>query len=265
MHPIGITQLVIGRERRLEEWLPLIRDAGYDCLELVLTDSGDLTMESGPEDYRRLRRLSADSGIAFVSICPAVSARGDLTSGKPDDESQFRRVVEKLCEAGQELGIDGVLVIPGGVTPEVRYDIAYQRALDGMRRVAPIAEKAGVALAIEYVWNKLFLSPMEMRRFLDEVGSPQVGFYFDPGNMAIFGYPEHWVEITAPHIKRVHLKDWSRKNMNWPQLLEGDVDFARVMGALHAAGYQGPLISEVDGDWEKRKATAAAMKKIAAM
>src|SRR5207249_2767189 len=132
------------------------------------------------------------------------------------------------------LEIDAVLTIPGGVTPSVRYDIAYQRALDGMRSLAPLAERAGVALAIEYVWNMLFLSPLEMRRFLDEVGSDKVGFYFDPGNMAVFGYPEHWVEIIGKHIKRVHFKDWDRKTRTWPQLLDGDVDYPKVMAALRA-------------------------------
>jgi L-ribulose-5-phosphate 3-epimerase len=265
VHQIGISQLVIGRERRLEEWVPQIKAAGYDCLELVLSDSGDLTMASGETDYQRLRELSQRHGVDFVSICPALSQPMGLTTGNVEHAARFRQVVEKLLEAGQALGIDAVLVIPGGVTPDVRYDIAYARALDGMGALAPLAEKAGVALAIEYVWNMLFLSPLEMRRFLDEIGSPGVGFYFDPGNMAIFGYPEQWVELTAPHIKRVHLKDWDRKTRSWPQLLDGDVDFPRVMAALHAAGYTGPLISEVDGDWDTRAETAHRMRRIAAM
>lgn len=262
---IGITQLLIGSERRLDEWLPKVRDAGYDCIELILTDAGDLNMGSGTEDYERLKSLSRSSGVEMVSICPSTHDRGSLTTGRPQDAERFNQVVHKLLEAGQALGIDAVLVIPGGVSADVRYDVAYERALRGMRALAPAAEKAGVALAIEYVWNNLFLSPIEMRRFLDEVGSDAVGFYFDPGNMAIFGYPEHWIEIVGSHIKRVHFKDWDRKKRTWPPLLEGDVDWPRVMSALRALPYDGPVISEVGGDWDAHRRTAEAMRKIVQM
>ena len=45
-----------------------------------------------------------------------------------------------------------------------------------------------------------------------------------------------WVEIVGPHVKKVHFKDWSRKNRDWPPLLEGDVDWPKVMKALRDVG-----------------------------
>ncbi|HEY3282532.1 MAG TPA: sugar phosphate isomerase/epimerase family protein [Armatimonadota bacterium] len=262
---VGISQLVLGREARLSEWLPMAREAGYECFEALLTDAGDLTMDSGPAEYRRLLDLSKASGVELVSLCASLSHQGSLTSGQPGDRERFRAVAGKMAEAAQALGIDAVLVIPGGVSADVRYDVAYQRALEGMRGVAPLAERAGVTLAIEYVWNNLFLSPLEMRRFLDEVGSPRVGFYMDPGNMAIFGYPEHWIEIVGSHIKRVHFKDWSRSARNWPPLTQGDLEWPKIMSALRAIPYDGPVISEVDGDWEAHRRTAETMREILAL
>ena len=262
---IGITQLVCGSREPLESVLPKAKAAGYECLEILLTDEGDLTLHSGPEEFQKIKDLGERHGVELVSICAALSNRGSLTTGRPEDAEQFNRVVEKMVEAAAALGMDGVLVIPGGPSPDARYDVAYKRALEGMRALAPIAERHQVVLAIEYVWNMMFLSPMEMRRFLDEVGSEYVGFYMDPGNMAIFGYPEQWIEIVGPHVKKVHFKDWKRSTRTWPPLLEGDVDWPKVMAALREVGYRGAVVSEVDGDWEAHARTAEAMRKIVQM
>jgi hexulose-6-phosphate isomerase len=222
-------------------------------------------MDSGPDDYRRMKELGDQHGIELVSICKAMSNGGSLASNNPEDNEQFKRTTRKMIEAAAALGMDGVLVIPGGPSPDVRYDVAYERDVAGMKELAKDAEAAKVVLAIEYVWNMMFLSPMEMRRFLDEVGSDYVGFYFDPGNMAIFGYPEQWVDIVGHHVKKVHFKDWSRKDRSWPPLLEGDVDWPKVMAALRSVGYTGPVVQEVGGGWEQDKKTAEAMRKIVEM
>jgi hexulose-6-phosphate isomerase len=106
-----------------------------------------------------------------------------------------------------------------------------------------------------------------MKRFLDDVGSDAIGFYFDPGNMAVFQFPQHWARITGPHIKMVHLKDWTGNALNgsWPPLLQGKVDFAAINRELRAAGYDGPMISEVPIATASLKDTAAAIRKIIAM
>ena len=54
------------------------------------------------------------------------------------------------------------------------------------------------------------LSPLEMRRLIDEVASPHVGVLFDTGNVVQFGFPEQWIRILGSRIKEVHLKDFRR-------------------------------------------------------
>ena len=84
----------------------------------------------------------------------------------------------------------------------------------------------GVAIAIEFVWNGFAFSPLEMRRLIEDVGSRSVGFYFDPGNMAVFQFPQHSARILGPHTKRVHLKlKAAPLNGEWPALLTGTINF----------------------------------------
>ncbi|MBI3922606.1 MAG: sugar phosphate isomerase/epimerase [Armatimonadetes bacterium] len=274
---IGITQLLLGRERKLDEWLPKVKEAGYDCIEILMTDEGDLPLDYTEADVIRLKDLSDSSGVSLVSMLAAVSQRGTLATNDASERERFIDVTRKSIDAAAALGIDTILTIPGGPSEAVRYDVAYQQNLEGMRAVVPYAEEKGVNLAIEYVWNGMFLSPLEMKRFLDEVGSPRVGFYMDPGNMAMFSIPEQWVEILGSHIHKVHFKDfkkvWGESRFEWNALLEGEVNYPRFMAALRSIGYQGEVISEVDAgliegasdSWEAHRRTAEAMRKILAM
>ncbi len=123
-----------------------------------------------------------------------------------------------------------------------------------------------VVIAIENVWNKFLLSPLEMRDFIDSFKSNAVGAYFDVGNVLLIGYPEQWIRILGHRIKRVHVKDFKRSVgtvEGFVDLLEGDVDFTAVKEALADIGYDGYLTAELlpftPGRPEK---TARAMKEI---
>ena len=171
------------------------------------------------------------------------------------------------------MGTDAYLFVPGAVDvfflPDgevVPYDVCYQRATDSIFQIAPTAEKLGVSIAVENVWNKFLLSPLEMRSFIDQFHSRNVGAYFDVGNVLLTGYPEQWIRILGSRIKRIHIKDFKRSIGTidgFVDLLEGDVDFEAVKKALAEIGYDGFVTAEmlpfVPG---RPKKTAKAMKQI---
>jgi hexulose-6-phosphate isomerase len=107
-----------------------------------------------------------------------------------------------------------------------------------LKKVLPLAEKAGVTLAIENVWNKFLLSPIEMKMYVDQFNSKNIGVYFDTGNCMIAGYAEHWIEILGKRIKAVHLKNFKREDGGGvlhgfgDDLMSGDLNFAAVKAAL---------------------------------
>ena len=136
--------------------------------------------------------------------------------------------------------------IPGAEV--VPYADAYDRALDFVRRLAPVAEAAGVTICVENVWNKFLLSPLEMRAFIDAASSRAVAAYFDAGNALLTGYPEHWIAALGPRIRRVHFKDFRRAVGTvdgFCDLLSGDVDWPAVMRALRAIRYDGWVAAEM--------------------
>ena len=189
----------------------------------------------------------------------------DIMSNNWDVRKASMEAIERGLRVAQGVGIDTMLITPGRLGPDCHYDDAYFNALTTLRKLAPTVEEIGVNLAVEYVWNWFLTSPLEYRRFLDDVDCPQIGFYFDSGNMVIQGYPEQWVKILGRHIKKVHLKDFRRSDYSWPPLTEGDVAFPAVMAELRRIGYDGPLLSEVAESIAPFEDTAAAIRRIMAM
>jgi len=69
-----------------------------------------------------------------------------------------------------------------------------------------------VTLALEEVWNKFLLSPLEFARYIDEYNSPHIRAYFDVGNVVLYGYPQDWIRTLGKRIVKLHIKDFSFKH-----------------------------------------------------
>ena len=87
-------------------------------------------------------------------------------------------------------GAGVVLLVPAVVDPQTSYDDAWTRSQQVIReRILPLAAELKVVVAVEEVWNKFLLSPLEMARYVDEFDSPWVKAYFDVGNVVLLRLP----------------------------------------------------------------------------
>src|SRR5208282_1031972 len=116
---------------------------------------------------------------------------------------------------------------------------------ENIRKLIPDAQASGVKIAIEEVWNKFLVSPLEFARFIDEFESPWVGAYFDVGNVVEFGYPEEWIRELGRRILKVHIKEYAKSKRFDYRLGEGEIDWTAVRAALSETGYSGWVTAEV--------------------
>jgi len=146
-------------------------------------------------------------------------------------------------------GSDTVLLVPAVVNSETSYRDAWSRSQREIRKLLPLAEELKVVIAIEEVWNKFLLSPLEMAQYIREFQSPWVKAWFDVGNVVIYGYPQDWIRTLGNSIVKVHLKDFKSKEDGyaWVNLGDGDVDWPAVRQAFSDTGYSGTAIVELDG------------------
>jgi hexulose-6-phosphate isomerase len=127
--------------------------------------------------------------------------------------------------------------------------VAWDRALAFVRELIPDCERHGITLAVENVWNRMIYSPIEMRHFVETIGHPLVGVYWDAGNHAPYTWPQHWPPVLGNHIRRVHVKGFNiNAGPTWPgfvRLLDGTIDWPAVMASLRAIGYDGWVTIEI--------------------
>ena len=104
-------------------------------------------------------------------------------------------------------------------------------------------------IAVEEVWNKFLLSPLEFARYIDEFKSPWVKAWFDVGNVVLYGYPQDWIRTLGKRIVELHLKDFKRleDGYKWVNLGDGDIDWPEVRKALAEIGYSGAATTELEG------------------
>ena len=263
---VGLSGIITPSEWSYQETLQQARDAGYEAFELTFREDRDTSLGSMTDQkIADMVRMAEDMGIELAAAVGSGEPRPDIMTC---DESRRRESVDeikRILEVVKKFGIDTWLLVPGRVSEECHYDVAYYNARDAMLDLAPFAEEIDVVIAIEYVWNRFLLSPMEFARFLGEIGSSHVGLYFDTGNMVIQSYPEQWVKIVGAGVKKVHFKDFKREGYQWTPLLEGDVNFPLVMAELRNIGYDDALLSEVSPRTAPIEETAKAIRQIMEM
>ena len=258
--------LVFGMIRdkvSLTDKFKIAREAGFDGIEL-----------NSPTDFPLSDILQAKKSAGLE--LPSVINKDHWSKPLSDPDQQIRQqcidsVIKSMHEV-KELGGDTVLVVPGVVNEKVSYEQAYITSQSAIRELIPYAEKPGVQIALENVWNNFILSPVEAKRFIDEINHPLVGWYFDIGNVLRYGWPEHWIHTLKSRIMRLHIKEFSRENMNSKglregfkvELLEGDNNWPVVMKAVRNIGHTGGwLTAEVPGgDLMHLKKIAARMDQI---
>src|ERR1700682_3095589 len=144
-------------------------------------------------------------------------------------------------------GSDVVLLVPAVLDPQTSYREAWSRSQREIRKLLPLAEELKVVIAIEEVWNRFLLSPLEMATYIDEFQSPWVKAWFDVGNVVLYGYPQDWIRTLDKRIVKVHLKDFKRNKDSyaWVNLGEGDIDWPAVREAFAAIHYAGSATVEL--------------------
>jgi hexulose-6-phosphate isomerase len=240
---------------KFEDGLKMIKDAGFEAVEVNTTEEGGvLNLNCKEDEAKKVAETIRKNGLEIASLLVGQFWKYPLSSPNPEIRKKGEELLEKGIKIAKYLGTDAILVVPGvvaslsGEGEIVSYDIAYKNSQESIKKYVELAEKYNVYICVENVWNKFLLSPVEMKRFVEEIGSEYVKVYFDVGNILIIGFPEMWIRILGKLIKRIHLKDFklSVGNINgFCDLLEGDVNWYEVIKALKEIGYDSYLTAEL--------------------
>ena len=235
---------MLPRERPYAERFAIGKEAGFEAIEI-----GTIAAEA---EAAEIKEASDKTGLKIHSVMNSDHWRFPLSSSDPE--------VVKKCVAGMETsirnaklwGADAVLLVPAVVDARTSYRDAWTRSQRIIReQLLPVARDAKVIIAVEEVWNKFLLSPLEFARYVDDFESPWVKAYFDVGNVVFYGFPQDWIRTLGSRIVRVHIKDFlldrGKGTFAWKNIGEGEIDWPEVRRALNEIGYSGYVTTEIQG------------------
>jgi hexulose-6-phosphate isomerase len=246
--PIGmaVEYNMLPTNLSIVERFQLAKDCGFERIECPTTrDQGDA---------EKMKAASEKTGLPIHSVMNMDHWEYPFSSADP-------AVVERSLEGARVSmhnahlwGASTVLLVPAVVNAQTTYKEAYERSQVAIRKLIPLADELNVTLALEEVWNKFLLSPLEFARYIDEYRSPRVRAYFDVGNVVLYGYPQDWIRVLGKRIAKLHIKDFSFRRQPgtdnsvaaWVALGEGDIDWTAVYAALRDVGYEGTATLELD-------------------
>ena len=257
-------------EKTLKSW----KDAGFEGMEAGWNVK--------PEEAARGRKIAEGLGMRIHSVLRGWTNFNSADAGRVAGDVES---VETALKACQGYGASALLLVPcrvGGMPMPEAWDFdiqfdektghvkqvaagdnakyatyieAQNRSTDmsrkALRKLIPVAEKTGVVIAVENVWNNLWVKPALFASFVASFKSPWVKAYFDIGNHVKYAPPQEWIRALGKLTVKCHVKDFQLKpdghGGSFVNIRDGSVDWPLVRKALDEVGYNGWMTIEGSG------------------
>ena len=256
----AVKYAMVGIKGTHLEKLELVKKCGFLGVEIDSPGTGQL------DD---LVKASKETGIAVHGVIDSVHWRDTLSS--PDAQVRAKGLDALLgaLKDAKTVGADTVLLVPGVVNKDVTYEQCWERSQTEVKKALPTAEKLGVKIAIEVVWNNFLTKPEQLIEYVDSFKSEYVGAYFDCSNMIKYGVASaDWIRKLGKRMLKFDFKGFSMKKFEakqnpWVEIGEGDENWPDILKALTEIGYNGWATAEVGGGGEDvLKRVSAQMDKV---
>lgn len=225
----------------------LAREQGFSCVHLALSKTiPDFPMEPAAFTTglgKHIRNIFAAEGIDIAVL----GCYYNLAHPDPLKVKKLQRLYVAHLRMARTLGCSVVGTETGAPNAEYQYDptchteTALQSFLRGVVPIVEAAERLGVILAIEPVWNHIVWKPQVARRVIHEIASPNLRIILDPVNLlSIENYEQRdmvigeALDILGEYVEVVHLKDFRVEEGKLVSVAAGTglMDYREIMAYL---------------------------------
>lgn len=246
------------------EKLKLAKSVGFQGVEIDSPSNLNLNEANEAQEA---------TGVKIHGVIDSVHWRDTLSS--PDEKIREKGLtaLKGGLEDAAKVKADTLLLVPGVVKDDVTYEQCWERSRAEIQKAIPLAERLGVKIAIETVWNNFITKPEQLVEYVDSFKTPAVAAYFDISNMIKYGVaPAEWIRKLGKRMVKFDFKGYSLTKAKEAKkdgagfgvkIGEGDENWPEVLKALAEVGYDGWATSEVSGGGENElRDIADRMKKV---
>jgi len=241
--------------------IKIAKEQGFDAVEFWNWDNKDITA---------IKKVVDDSGIEIATF---QSNRGG-TLINPSHREHFVKGIKESLEKAEEMGVKKMFLLTDELGddrsvkfhfPDLTEEEKYQSVLDGIREIAPLAEKAGVTLVLEPLNNLVdhagyWLKQSEVGfELVRKVNNPNIRLLFDIYHQQITeGNIIERLTGNLDAIGHVHVADVPGRH----EPGTGELNYANILQRLADAGYKEFVGFEFTPTIGSKEAAAAALKLI---
>lgn len=212
------------RKLQFPQIVEMVRAAGLASIEW----GGDVHVPHG--DRRRaadVRRRMDDAGL-FTSAYGSYYRVGC----EPEDGLRF----ESVLDTALALGAPTVRVWAGGVCSADATPSLWAHVINESRRIAALAQAAGLAIAYEFHADTLGDHPASTARLLNDVARQNVSTFWQPPNGVDFETSAAGLQSLLPHLSNVHVFHWWPTNRDRHPLAAGLDRWTRYLERIRGSG-----------------------------
>lgn len=236
--------------RSVPELEALLRELGIDVVQIACGDPHHadwIEGEAMPGVAAGASFRMAGAMIGFPGEDYSTPESIQRTGGFGDPARRTERIERFRWAVGRtvQLGLSTITCHAGFIPDPSSPD--RKAFLDALVQVAGVAGEKRVHVCFETGQEPAEL----LLRTLNELELDNVHVNFDPANMLLYdmGDPIKAVELLAPYIRGVHLKDAKRPRIKgqWGEevpLGQGQANIPLFVKKLKEIGFQGPLVIE---------------------
>lgn len=172
---------------------------------------------------------------------------GDFAGGErgylcqPGQGDYLEQTFRDGIEVARRLGCQRLNVLAGNLVDGYSFDDQRRAAVEGLKRLAPLAEQAGLMLLIEALNQpanpRYFLTNSRLGfELVDAANSPAVKFQYDAFHLQIM--EGNLIETVTKHLAKVgHVQIGDVPGRHEPGT--GEINYPNFFAALDRAGYDG--------------------------
>ncbi len=257
-----------------EPAIEIIRDMGFDGIELIVTASRDL-QEFWTDDRidRYKQKLGRLQVSQFVLFQPVVEG---LSSIKTDERNRALQHFEAGCRIGQKFGAPIINIVapwarelhgPSDYLPRY-YEVAdpkpgekfhididegfdwdkvWVQFVETVKACLVRAKAHGLRFSIEQHTHTLVPEAASFRRLWDEIRDTALGYNLDAGwTLLQREYPPLAIHKVRSQLMNLHMRDIDGRMRSFPHIGQGVMDFKAIVEALQAIGFNGYASIEQD-------------------